>query len=191
MPGLHPSSLPSIFLAAIALGLFSSCGNSDKELADFQNRKVGVEIAKEVRIQYTLGGQKKALLTGPLMYRVQDTIPYIEFPQSIHVDFFDDRDSLESTLDARYAQYKDTYSKVFMRDSVRVINIKGDTLYCDELYWDRSRTGVEFYTEKPVRIRTRTHIIDGVGMEARQDFKEWHIKESKGIIKVPNSEFPN
>ena len=169
MPGLRPYSSSSSFLVAIALGLFSSCGNSDKELADFQNRKVGVEIAKEVRIQYTLGGQKKALLTGPLMYRVQDTVPYIEFPKSIHVDFFDDRDSLESTLDARYAQYKDTYSKVFMRDSVRVINIKGDTLYCDELYWDRSRTGVEFYTEKPVRIRTRTHIIDGVGMEACRD----------------------
>lgn len=179
------------FVLPLVLASLVGCGNSDQELADFQNRKVGVEVAKEVRIQYTVGGQKKAILTGPLMYRVQDTMPYIEFPQSIHIDFFDDRDSLESTLDARYAQYKDTYSKVFLRDSVRVINVKGDTLYCQELFWDRARTNVEFFTDKPVRIRTRTHIIDGVGMDARQDFKEWHIKESKGIIKVPNSEFPN
>lgn len=64
-----------------------------------------------------------------------------------------------------------------MRDSVKVINIeKGDTLYCDELYWDRNREGVEFYTEKPVKIRTKTHLIDGIGMESAQDFKNWHIK---------------
>jgi hypothetical protein len=27
-------------------------------------------------------------------------------------------------------------------------------------------------------------------MEARQDFKEWVIKESRGFIKVPSSQFP-
>ena len=54
--------------------------------------------------------------------------------------------------------------------------IKGDTLYCDELWWDRNRTGNEFYTDKPVRIRTKTQIINGTGMEASQDFKNWHYQ---------------
>ena len=124
------------------------------------------------------------------MYRVQDTIPYVEFPKNIHVDFFDIRDSIDSKLDAKYARYKESQSKVFLKDSVRVINVKGDTLYCNELYWDRSHTGAEFYTDKPVRIRTRTEIIDGIGMEARQDFKEWYIIHPTGVIKVSGAQFP-
>ena len=180
-------------IAAFLLGCFFllACGNTDKEISALNNKVVGVEIAKSVKINYSIAGKKKAILSGPLMYRVQDSITYIEFPQSLHVEFFDAKDSLESTLDARYGKYKDSQSKVFLKDSVRVINVKGDTLYCDELYWDRDRTNVEFYTDKPVRIRTRTHIINGIGMEAKQDFKEWHIIQSTGFIKVANNEFPN
>ena len=64
-------------------------------------------------------------------------------------------------------------------------------MYCDELYWVRSHTDAEFYTDKPVRIRRKTEIIDGIGMEAKQDFKEWLIKKVTGIIKVPTEQFPN
>ena len=72
-----------------------------------------------------------------------------------------------------------------------VINVLGDTLYCQELWWDRNRTGFEFYTDKEVRIRRKLQIIDGIGMEARQDFKEWVIKNvSNSFIRVPNSQFP-
>lgn len=182
-----------ISLAAIFCGCFflNSCESDENAIKNFNAKTVGIEEAKTVTIRYSIAGKQKAILTGPVMYRVQDTVPYIEFPKTLHVDFFDESDSIESKLDARYAKYKDSQSKVFLKDSVTVINIKGDTLHCDELYWDRSRTGVEFYTEKPVRIRTRTHIIDGIGMEASQDFKEWHIIQSTGFIKVPNSQFPN
>ena len=125
------------------------------------------------------------------MYRVQDTVTYVEFPKGMHVDFYGLSDSVESKMDARYAKYKDSQSKMFLKDSVRVINVLGDTLYCDELYWDRSITGAEFFTDKPVRIRRKTQIIDGVGMDAKQDFTEWHIVHPKGFVKVSNAEFPN
>ena len=48
----------------------------------------------------------------------------------------------------------------------------------------------EFYTDKPVRIRTKTETINGKGMEASQDFKNWHILQSVGNISVPASKFP-
>lgn len=181
------------YFAAFIIGCFFLCSCEDavnfkKEL---NSKKTGVEEAIKVTIHYSTNGKRKALLTSPLMYRVQDTVPYVEFPQTIHVDFYGDNDSIESKLDARYAQYKETQSKVFLRDSVRVINIKGDTLYCDELFWDMKRTGTEFYTDKPVRIRTKTQVIDGIGMEAQQDFKEWHILKPIGNLKVPATQFPN
>ena len=182
-----------IIVAAFLTGCFflCSCENKLSDVEKFNQKDIAREEGKNVVIKYSIAGKKKAILTGPLMYRVQETLPYIEFPKSIHVDFFDLGDSIESMLDARYARYIETKSKVFLKDSVRVINVKGDTLFCDELYWDRSHTGAEFYTEKPVRIRRKTEIIDGIGMEAKQDFKEWLIKKVTGIIQVPTSQFPN
>jgi LPS export ABC transporter protein LptC len=179
--------------AAIFTGCFFlfSCENRLSDVNPFNQKDIAREEGKNVVIKYSIGGKKKANLTGAIMYRVQDTLPYVEFPKSIHVDFFDLHDSIDSKLDAKYARYIESQSKVFLKDSVRVVNIKGDTLYCDELYWDRNRTGTEFYTDKPVRIRTRTQILDGIGMEARQDFKEYHIVQPTGIVQVPASQFPN
>lgn len=180
-----------LFFILIAAFIFSSCENDDDAVRKVYQRDVGVEEAKKVLINYTIGGKTKAILKSPLMLRVQDTVPYVEFPKTLHVDFYNESGVMESFLDALYAKYKEHEAVVFIRDSVIVINqLKGDTLYCHELYWDQKRQGREFYTDKPVRIRTRTQVIDGVGMESGQDFRNWKILEPRGSIQVPASRFP-
>ncbi len=182
-------------LAALTTGCFflCNCENSIKDIKALDAKTIGIEVAKNVNIKYSITGKQKATLTGPLMYRVQDTVPFVEFPKTIHVDFYDDLEAIESRLDAKYAKYIETQSKILLRDSVRFIGLKnGDTLYCDELFWDRSRPTYQFYTDKPVQIRTKTQIIDGVGFETSQDFKDKLIKNvTNSILKVPASDFPN
>lgn len=186
---LKPTMIAAFFTSCIFL---YSCENKLADIHDLNSKSIGKDVAKNVIIKYSIGGKRKALLTGPLMYRVQDTVAYIEFPNSIHVDFFNEKnDSVDSRLDAHYAKYQDAQSKVFLRDSVRVINVLGDTVFCNELYWDRAKTGHEFYTDKPVRIRTGMQVIDGIGMDASQDFKEYHILHPVGKVKVVNTQFPN
>lgn len=178
-----------LFISA-CVAVFTACENDPNEVNNLNTRKTGVEEARNVNINYTLGGQAKAVLTAPLMLRVQDTLPYAEFTKTIHVDFYGDTATITSKLDALYAKYIETQSKVYLRDSVRLTNTEGDTLYCDELYWDRNRVGREFYTDKAIRIRTKTHIINGMGMESSQDFKDKLIKQPTGYIKVPTTQFP-
>lgn len=169
----------------------SACENDVTTVSELFSGKLGVEEAHNVSITYTMGGKATALLTAPLMLRSQDSIPSVEFTKSIHVDFFNPAGQVESKLDAKYARYKENQGLVFIRDNVRVINLfKGDTLDCQELYWDRQLTGREFYTDKPVRIRTPTQAIDGVGMESGQDFKNWKISKPIGTIGVPAVNFP-
>lgn len=180
-------------VAALLLGCFflSACENDTKEIKKLSTKTLGVEEAKNVKINYTIGGRIKAILSSSLMLRVQDTVPYVEFPKDIHVDFYNDSQQIESKMTAHYAKYKESQGIVFLKDSVKVINMaKGDTLYCMELYWDRNRPGREFYTENAVRIRTKTEILDGIGMEAKQNFKDFNILKVTGIIKVPASQFP-
>lgn len=173
------------------LACIISCGNSDEELKDFSSKSLGVEEIINADINYTLGGKAKAKLLSPLMLRVQDASPYVEFPKRLHVDFFNETGMVDSRLDAQYGKYFEQESRVFLKDSVKVINIKGDTLYCDELWWDRNLKGNEFYTDKPVKIRTKSQIINGTGMKASQDFKNWLIiNPNQSVIKVANSQFP-
>jgi LPS export ABC transporter protein LptC len=164
------------------------CGEKEKAAVD-TGKKIGVEIAKDVVVRYSVGSTRKAFLSAPLMYRVADTSVYTEFPHTVHVDFYN-ADTLESKLDAHYAKYKENESKIFLKDSVTVINIKGDTLHAKTLYWDKNRTGAEFYTSDSIWIRTKTQIINGIGLDAQQDFKAWHIVKPTGFIEVQNAEMP-
>ena len=167
-----------------------ACENDMNEVRELGKQKNTVEEGKNIEGYLSQTAKMKAKLTAPLMRRYITDSPYIEFPNTLHVDFFNEASTVDSRLDARYGKYLEMESKVFLKDSVKVINIKGDTLYCDELWWDRNRKGSEFYTELPVRIRTKTQIIDGVGMEASQDFKSYVIKKVTGILNVTNSQFP-
>ena len=189
-----PVAKKSAIILALAISslslLLESCENSAEQIKALTSRRIGVEEAKMVLIDYATAGKAKAKVSAPKMLHYQDTVPYFEFPSSIHADFYDSNMQVQSRMDARYARYMQTESKVFLRDSVKLINTLGDTLYCKELYWDRSKVGHEFYTNKPVRIRTKTQIIDGEGLDSPQDFRDWTIIGAKGFLKVPNSQFP-
>jgi LPS export ABC transporter protein LptC len=185
---LYKFSNAVIILSCIFLW---GCENDANKIKNLSAKKVGVEEARTVVLNYTIGGKTKAILHAPLMLNVAESVPYVEFPLTLHADLYNDSSKIESTLDAHYGKYKQYQSVVFLKDSVVVINMsKGDTLQCDELYWDRNRTGKEFYTDKPVRIRTKTEVISGKGMEASQDFRNWRILESVGTISVPAAKFP-
>lgn len=177
----------------IVLGCFFciSCENTNEELDQFSGkRKIGVEEARKVEIIYTLGEKTSARIKAPLMLRHQEAEPFIEFPRTVSAEFFDDSLQVESRLTANYAKYIENESKVFLKDSVVVYNNIGDTLYCNTLYWDRNQPGREFYTNDPVRIRTRKEIINGDGLDAPQDFKSWHVINGKGIVRLPSGDVP-
>ena len=186
--GVHHKKIMAALIAGCIF--LCACENDKTEVDNLGKHRLGIEEVVNADITYTLTGRAKAKLVAPLMLRVQDTMPYVEFPKKLHVDFFDKDIKVESKLDALYGKYFESKSLVYLRDSVTVINTKGDTLHCQELYWDRTRVGREFYTDKPVRIRTLTKIIDGTGMESAQDFKNWMITDSKGSVTVPRTQFP-
>jgi hypothetical protein len=169
-----------------------ACENTKEEIENLSKKQLSVEEARQVDINYTLGGKAKAKLTAPLMLRVQDTMPYMEFPEKIHVDFYNDSGKIESILDAKYAKYIESQSKILLKDSVRFIGLKnGDTLYCNELYWDRNRQPYQFYTESHTQVRTKLQNINSIGFETSQDFKDKVFKQiTNSTFKVSSSQFP-
>ncbi len=178
---------PAFLSGVICLLLLSSCENDPGEVDRLMNPKAIPEEATDVTSYMSQEGMMKARLSAPFMLRYQADSASVEFPRSLHVDFFDDSLAIESTVDALYARYREYEDKVLLRDSVVVINLsKGDTLRTDELWWDQKKN--EFYTDKPVRIHQPDKTIYGVGLRADQDFSWYDIYNITGVVLTSGEE---
>jgi LPS export ABC transporter protein LptC len=187
------NGLTRIYVLSLGLGcasLFTACENDERDLPTFRKKQAVVDQATQVLIYYSTNSKVTAKLTSPFMLNNQADSPYVEFPKTLHVDFYNDSMIVESQMDARYGKYFQSTNKVFLKDSVVVKNIlKGDTLRCRELWWDQ-RTH-KFYTDKPVRIFKRGGtVIDGLGFEAPEDFSGYTIFQIEGPYGFPDKNIP-
>lgn len=176
--------------AALFFGCFFvlSCENDMRDVQNFNRKSLGIEEGKNIESYLSQDGKVKAKLTAPLMLRYLQDTPKVEFPKTLHVDFYDDSTNIESKLFAKYGRYMENENKVFLRDSVVVFNMTGDTLFCKELYWDQLKA--TFYTDKNVIIHKPDQKVYGSGLIADQSFKWFTIKHPHdSYLDIPDSSF--
>ncbi|WP_052356537.1 LPS export ABC transporter periplasmic protein LptC [Niabella soli] len=156
-----------------------SCENSQEEINALSRKALMTDKAIKVVGYLSQGGKVKAKLTAPVMLRVQADTVYTEFPQTLHVDFYNDSAKVDSKLDSKYGKYMESISKIYLRDSVRIVSAKGDTLYCQDLWWDQNKQ--LFYTDKPAKYNSANEHLQGdQGLEATQDLKNVTFKNGHG-----------
>lgn len=168
---------------------FCSCENTQEEIDALTKNKVMQEEAINIESYISQQGKMKARLKAPVMLRVMADTQYVEFPKSLHVDFYDDSTRIETFLDSKYGKYFESLNKVYLRDSVVVITVKGDTLRCHDLWWDQGKE--LFYTDSVATYKSPdTDIQGGRGMEATQDLKTVKFKYPTGPVNISGSGFP-
>jgi len=145
--------------------------------------------ALDVTILYSEDGQVKARLFSKEFIRNETARPpFTDMKQGLKVEFLNDSLRIESTLTARYARYYERQGNVLIRDSVVVVNKKGEKLETEELIWNQEVQ--QFYTEKPVAITTATQTMWGDGLEANQDFSWYQIRNLRGVMRVEKDKVP-
>ncbi|MGZ3851738.1 MAG: LPS export ABC transporter periplasmic protein LptC [Flavisolibacter sp.] len=164
---------------------FLACENSQKDIEAVTGTKAMVEEAKQIETYLSQGSMLKAKLWAPYMIRSSSDTTYVEFPKSLHVNFFDSLGRVDSHLDSRYGKYYESLNKVYLRDSVLVYNMQGDSLRSPDLWWDQNTQ--LFYTDKNVWIKRQGTVLLGKGMDSRQDLSDIHIKQVTGLVDVPDS----
>ena len=166
----------------IASLVFTSCENDARQVADLTGPVILVEEGRNITSFLSQNGVMKAKLIAPLLLRYQADTVYSEFPDSLHVDFYDDSLRVETQLNALYGKYIETYNRIYLRDSVVVFNSSGDTLRCPEMWWDQSKA--LFYNDTTWRLDSKngTHLVGTGGFEASQDLKRITFKNPKGVF---------
>ena len=180
-----------LFPAALVYGCFflSGCENDPEEVKNWTEKVVLKETGRDIESYLSQGGIMKAKLTSPQMVRSQSDTIYTEFPNTLYAEFYNDKMEVESWLTALYGKYFENLNKVYLRDSVTVINVDGDTLRCPDLWWDQNAK--LFYTDKYATYKgVGKNIYGGKGLEATQDLDRITFKEPTGTMQVSESGFP-
>lgn len=179
-------ALPGILF----LVLFVACKNDPKEIDALVTKGAQQEDkAEEVTILYSDNGHMKMRLFAKEFVK-NDVAkpPYTDMRKGIRVEFYDDSMNVESTLTARYARYYEKQGNILIRDSIVIVNKKGEKLNTEELVWNQSAK--KLFTEKFVKITTASQVMYGDGLEANEDFTWYRILNPKGIVSVNKSEMP-
>ena len=181
----------AFYAAALLTGccFVSACENDEKKIAEYTKNVVMKEEATTVVSYLSQSGKMKAKLTAPLMFRVADDTVYVEFPNTLHVDFYNDSTKVETWLDSKYGKYYENLGKVYLRDSVVVITMKGDTLRSPDLWWDQNTK--LFYTDKyAIYHGMGRSIYGGKGLVATQDLKSLTFNQPTGTVQVSDNGLP-
>ena len=177
----------SNYLFLICIFSLSSCKNSLEEARLVTSRaNVNIEKGKDVQINYSDDGVVRIQASGHTVTRYNTSKPYLEFSDGMKLLFFNTEHKVESTLTAKYATAIENSHSMTSRDSVVVINHKGELLNTDELIWDEDKKII--YSNSFVKISTADEIIYGNGMTANENFTDYTIKHITGKIKVKTSE---
>jgi LPS export ABC transporter protein LptC len=181
------SIFPGILFLAV---LMTACKNDPKKInALFSKSGLQEDKAYDVTILYSESGKVKTRLFAKEFVRNEAAKPpYTDMKRGIRIEFYNDSLKLESTLTARYARLYEKQNNAIIRDSIVVINKKGERLNTEELVWNEKIR--KFYTEKFVRITTPSQTMYGDGLEANEDFSQYQITHPKGIVQVNKSEVP-
>lgn len=141
---------------------------------------------KDFKTTITDSGRVQLEMSSPLVEKYEKAEPpYAEFRTGMKVVFYDGKDSAQARVTSRYA--KCTNNNLWeLRDSVVVINDKGERLETEQLFWDQEKDLI--YTDRFVRITSADQLTQGIGFESDSHLTRRKIKKVTGDIYLKNEE---
>jgi LPS export ABC transporter protein LptC len=166
-----------------------SCGNKMSDINDLTRKPKLQDIAYGVQMYYSKDGRVSATIEATEFLHAQSARPpYVDMRKGIRARFYDDSMQVRNTLTAKTARYFEDQGNILIRDSIVVVNEKGEQLETEELVWNQVM-GM-YYTEKPVKITTAGQTIFGDGLNAPQDFSWYKITHVRGMVGVQKGTLP-
>ena len=165
-----------LFLLFVTFTFFSCREKADNSKATYAGPKselFGIDM------MYTDSARKVVrMVTGvQLTLASEDRI----YPKEIKLWFFDKKGNITSEVrgdSAHYYRQKNTYKII---GHVVIHNIeKEETLKTDEFNWLPAEKRI--FTDKAVQLRTRTELVNGVGLDAAQDFSSYSLRQVRNSV---------
>ena len=170
-------------IAGLFLAMLFSCQSNFNEV-----QKIGIKsgapltVATNIDTEQTELGRLTTHLVSPIMkdYTNRD-VPFFEFPSGLTMVLYDEQNN-ESHIFAEYGIAYNTANLIDLRGHVVVATHTKDTLFADQLYYDRSLSWI--FTDLPVVFRTENERITGQGFDYDKAFEYARVLKVTGTIAI-------
>jgi len=173
---------------------FLSCENDLKKVKQISGKEVNkpVETTIGVDVIYSDSAKVKARMTAPVMLNhtaTKKVKSYYEMPKGVHIDFYDPKQKLISTVTAENAVTKNDNKIIELHRNVVVVNDKGDTFKSEELIWDQ--LGKKFYSNQFSTMTQKDgNTISGSIFKCNEDLSNPEFLQSTGTFNVKQGMTP-
>lgn len=136
----------------------------------------------DVNLIYTDSGKVAAKLKSPKLLDYSNLdFPYREFPDGVHVVFYDDKNK-ENTVVADYAIIYDETELVDLRGNVEIVTSDSTILNSKQLYWDQNKERQWLFTDQEYTLRMNNGTTnDGQGFDSDEKFNNFISRSNIGI----------
>jgi LPS export ABC transporter protein LptC len=174
----------------LVLSLFFVACQEEKSNQKFIPYKGPLEEAENIEVLYSESGMLKVRMKTAKQIKAgsEDKI----FPKKVFVDFFAPTGQVTTTLESDSGRYEYRTGLYKVKGNVKVINTaKQERLLTDELTWNPQTQKV--YTDKRVVVENQItgERLNGLGLDANQDFSQYSIRKPTGFFNAPAGMVPN
>ena len=181
--------IPLIILS-LALILFS-CTNDMNTVNKYIDTEIEPDIMGEnIETLYSDSARLQMKLTAPLFKLFSSaTEKRKEFPQGLHVWFYERTGELRAELTANWAKHDEVANLWEARSNVVITSTEGDKLETEQFFWDPKKSIV--YSEKYTKVTKKDgSISSGESFSANQDFTNAKFLNAKATIILKDEEEP-
>ncbi|MCM1378386.1 MAG: LPS export ABC transporter periplasmic protein LptC [Clostridium sp.] len=174
-------------IITVALIGSGSCQEKDKlnvaahikadTMPTMKTRNIATLISDSGIVQYKI--------VAPL-WKVYDntTDPYWLFPEGVYLQKFDRRKKVIATVAADSARYFKNRKLWKLDGHVEIFKQPKDKFFSSQVFWDQNRH--EVYSDSFIHIENSTHVLEGIGFHADENFRDYSIHKPMGIFPIEN-----
>ncbi|MDO5509716.1 MAG: LPS export ABC transporter periplasmic protein LptC [Weeksellaceae bacterium] len=189
----------ALYLGAVLL-FFTACEEKVAGELGELNLNFADRTIIDAHLVYKDSGIVRLDLKSPLIeeFTLIDS-PYTLMKKGLNVQFWNGINPKPNRLKADWAKILDLSKFYEGKGNVEMINVDGDTLRTNHIFWDNARRRI--FTTDTVKILRRDGSINisNHGMDASEDFREFEFYQNHGIIvfnedgspvRVPDNQAP-
>jgi hypothetical protein len=141
-------------------------------------------VAYNVDITYSDSARLQMKLTSPFVKQFTEAKePRDEFPEGLHVWFFEKDGETRGEITANWAMHDRTTNIWEARSNVVIISSDGRKIENEQMFWDQEKGEVYSNISTKITFPNGSIQVGKKGIWALQDFSDYRLREASGPIK--------
>ncbi len=179
----------------LSWGLLSSCGDSPKPMPILEEElsaDAPSEVFDSIYMLFTEEARTRMKLFAIRLHRYDEKFGHknvTEMLDSLNFYVYDEKGNVDAILTAGYGVIFDDEERIEFKQHVVYKNLyQKHRLDTEYLIWNQKTKKIHVPDSVKVRVTEERNIINGMGMDADEDFARYKIRKVSGIIAVKNQE---